>query len=92
MFPEGIDSIADIPNDLFRAIVHAYRVIDWYADLTEKEMPPEWMWAHEDALETHLNRVIEDRKSKYGLSSSGDSDETPGMVQNELAKGRGRDS
>lgn len=66
-------------------------MLSWQENLSKEEMPPEWMWLLDEDLIEHFDRVNEDRIAKYGGSSQDDDDLGGGlMVQNELARGRGR--
>ena len=38
-----------MPWDLAEAIGHAQRVLNWYANLPEKDIPPMWMWLFPEA-------------------------------------------
>lgn len=58
----------------------------------KKEMPPEWMWALDDELIDHFDRVEAEREAKYGTGDDDEDDEHESgglMMQNEYAKGRG---
>jgi len=38
--------------DLVDAIAHAHRILDWHnGNLTEDEVPPQYMWSFGDAVE-----------------------------------------
>lgn len=71
-----------------RAVNHALRILEWQENLSEDEMPPEWMWPIEDALTSWFEKVKEDREKKYGSKSTSSGDESAAMMQNEYAKGR----
>lgn len=52
-------------------------------------MPPEWMWPLDEEIVKWMERVVEERKEKYGGGDSDrDSRETVPMMQNEYARGR----
>lgn len=54
-------------------------------------MPPEWMWPLDEEIVAWMERVVEDRREKYGGGDKGsarDSRETVPMMDNEYAKGR----
>lgn len=68
------------------AIEHANTVLSWQENLSEEEMPPEWMWTLDHELEEWFEHVAHDRKTRFGGGGS-DDDETS-MMGNELAKGR----
>jgi hypothetical protein len=52
-------------------------------------MPPEWMWPLDEELERHFDRV-KDRRRNPGLRDDDDDDESPTVIHNEYARGRGR--
>ncbi len=56
-------------------------------NLLDEEMPPSWMWCHEDELTEWFDEVTRKRDEKYGKTST---DETVPMTTNEFAQGRGR--
>jgi len=69
---------------LVRAVSHALTIISWQENLTQKQMPPEWMWTLDDELEEWFDEINE----SFGASSV--EDEEPPMMKNTLARGRGR--
>lgn len=72
-----------------RAISHAYKILDWFENLLEEEIPPEWMWPFDDELEDWFDKIKRDREDKHssGRDDSSDSD-SGAMLQNELTKDR----
>jgi hypothetical protein len=53
--------------------------------LFSEDMPPEWMWPYDDALEEWFDQVDRRRKDRAGRP---DEDEEPDdMMQNQLTKG-----
>lgn len=88
LYPRDVLSIEDVPLDLMRAISHANKILDWYENLMEKDIPPEWMWGFDDLL----NDWFEEVKAKRGTGgSSGDEPDNRTVVplmENEEAKGR----
>lgn len=63
------------------------RVLTWQENLTNEEMPPQWMWPFDEELEVWFEEVDRQRKNRFG--SSDDDDEPMGaMMQNEYAKDR----
>lgn len=75
-----------MPADLLDAISQASLVLSWYENLPSSDMPPKWMWVLSDDLEEHFRQLREKR-------SGGDSSEQPApMMQNEYARGRGRNA
>lgn len=81
-----------MPHALQLAIRQSLQILTWQENLTKDEMPPEWMWLLDEDLVEHFDRVNEERAEKYGGGGSRDDDDDLGgmMVQNDLAKGRGR--
>ena len=76
----------DIPWDFQMAVDQAYRIISWLDNLPKKEMPPQWMWPFDEKIIEWFNAVNSDRNG--GIST----DESKNLVQNDFAKGRGKDS
>lgn len=62
-------------------------IMDWQENLSEDEMPPEWMWPIQDALNSWFEKVKEDRAQKYGKNTSSGDEQVP-LMQNEYDKGR----
>lgn len=85
MWPEGITRAFDVPVDLTNAIAHAQMILGWYENRPPKEIPPEWMWPFDSALEEWFERVDEERKDS---SSSKTGDTVAPMMQNQLTRGR----
>ena len=73
-----------------RAVNHAHVVLSWQENLTEDEIPPEWMWSLDDELETWFDDVKEARKEKWGGGRGRERDREVPMMQNELARNRRR--
>lgn len=79
--------IDDIPWDLAEAISHAHKVLDWYGNLQEEDIPPEWMWPFVE----EINDWFQDVKAKRGVA--GDDRDVVEMTKNEdprIAALRGR--
>lgn len=72
--------------DLLRAISHANKILTWYENMPEDDIPPEWMWAFDDLL----NEWFDDLKASRGTSNSTPEHTEVPMMENELAAGRGR--
>lgn len=64
-------------------------ILGWFEHLTEEDMPPIWMWHVSHELERHFEMVKERRSSG---SDSRDDDDSPMMIRNEYARGRGREA
>lgn len=75
----------EMPFDLYKAVEHASAIIHWQENLTQDEMPPEWMWSVDHELQIWFERVQDDRDERYGGPRRADRDEVP-MMSNELAK------
>jgi hypothetical protein len=56
--------------------------------LTAEEMPPVWMWILNDDLEAHFEWV----RDKRNPDRDDDDDRSGPMLQNEYARGRGRNA
>lgn len=75
----------DTPADLLRAIYHANKILDWYENLTEDDIPPEWMWP----FETALDEWFKERKAEKATGSEASDDRTVvPLMENELTAGR----
>ena len=79
----------DIPFQFQIAVDQAHRVMSWMENLPSKEIPPEWMWPFENRLKEWFEAVQNTRGNGGGSSSDSSGD---GMIQNEYAIGRGKDS
>lgn len=87
LWPEDCTTLEEVPADLLRTIAYANKILDWHENLTEEEVPPEWMWPFEDDLKEWFDEVKAARNDRYGGSSS--SDETVEMMSNEFSRSRG---
>lgn len=67
LWPEGVTSVEQVPDQLTNAINHAVRIISWMENYSEEEMPPKWMWHLEHELEPWFNSV----KSKRDRDRAG---------------------
>lgn len=70
------------------AISHAAMILNWFENLLENEQPPRWMWALDEDLAQHFERVKADRDSGMDSDPGGDGP----MMQNEYARDRGRNA
>lgn len=82
--PDGCEN-NDIPYDFQEAVDQAYRIISWLDNLVAKEVPPMWMWPFDRKITEWFDAV---KRERDGDSSA----DEPEMMQNEFARGRGRDS
>lgn len=83
LWPKGCVSIEDVPIDLIGAIQQAFRILDWFDNMGNKEeIPPEWMWTLDKELDMWWEEV--DRRRKENLPG-GDKEPEGGMMSNELA-------
>ena len=64
------------------------RILEWQENLSEDEMPPDWMWPIEESLTSWFEKVKEDREKKYSSNSTSSGDQQTVMMENEFAKGR----
>ncbi len=85
LYPAGMGSIEEIPADLALAIEQALRVSMWQENLSEEEMPPQWMWHLEWELEDWFAEVDRKRKEKFGGDEAADD---ANMMGNDLARER----
>lgn len=87
LWPEGCTSIQQVPHDLVAAYHHATYILKTSEALMEEEMPPDWMWAFPEELETHFERIKRERDKRFGGGGNSKDDPLPdGWVQNEYAK------
>ena len=70
------------------AIAHAKTIIGWYENLMEGEIPPEWMWHLPEELNEHFDKVRANRKA--GKTPVEEEEIDGPVIQNEYARGRGR--
>lgn len=74
------------------AIEQALTIINWYENLPEEEVPPEYLWEDPKGLEMWWKTVEAKREDGQGLSTSGrkddddDSPDAPGMAENDIAR------
>lgn len=66
------------------AIIHADQIVQLQEDLSSDEMPPEWMWPLYWEMDVWLDRVVKQRKAKYGGGDEDDFD-TAEYTENEYA-------
>ncbi len=87
LWPADCKSIEDIPEDLTRAIEHAFKVLGWFENLQKDETPPEWMWPFDDQLNEWFDQVERDRNDKYGGGNDRDELSSQGgiVLENEYA-------
>ena len=69
-----------------RAVQFAGRILEWQENLTEEEMPPQWMWCFEDELEPWFDEIFRARKSDSG--GSGGEEAPEGYMTNDLVGDR----
>jgi putative NADPH-quinone reductase len=50
--------------------MHADYLLQLQQDLSSEEMPPEWMWPLPWEMEQWIDRVVRERKAKYGGNDS----------------------
>jgi len=65
-----------------RAVTHAQTVLSWQENLSQDEMPPEWMWPFDEELEGWFDDVAAKRKERFGID---DDDAGGAMTENALA-------
>ena len=86
LWPAGISTIEDLPNDLILSIAHAQRVCNWQENLVRDEMPPHWMWHLDHEIISWFEKVEEMRNEKYsGVDSGATSADSQEMQPNEFA-------
>lgn len=83
LWPEGCESIEEVPVEVIQAVEHAFKILDWYENMTKDEVPPRWMWTVDHELDLWFEEVERQREEKYGGRSE---DESAGMMSNELAE------
>jgi hypothetical protein len=83
LWPKWCSSVEDVPHDLMTAIEHGQKVISWYENLPEEEIPPRWMWPLDHELETWFLEMKRIREAGASMSSPDDQDSE--MMENEFA-------
>lgn len=78
MWPSGCDRVELLPWDFLMAVRHAQRILAWFENRREKDIPPEWMWPFPDEIDRWFDDV--DRKDKPERESP-----DSGWEDNELA-------
>lgn len=74
-----------MPWFLQSAIEHGLTILNWYENLPKNEVPPEHLWEDSEGLDLWWKTV--EAKREDGTSSAGSSeDETPELVDNDLAR------
>lgn len=68
------------------AVQHALHVLHWQENLSTDEMPPEWMWPFNDALDEWFDEVDARRRDRVGGRDT--YEDAPDMMSNELARER----
>jgi hypothetical protein len=74
-----------VPADLLRAVNHAHVILGWQENLTNEEIPPEWMWSLDDELEEWFDEVGAARRERLGQPAPSRRDEEVPMMSNDLA-------
>ena len=54
----------NMPNDLFNAFEHAYRVINWQENMLDDECPEPWKWHLDWEIEEHFKVLKSRREAK----------------------------
>lgn len=80
-------TVDEVPVDLLRAIGHANKILSWYENMSDDDIPPEWMWVFDELLEEWFDDIRKARTSDTGPTVK--HTEVP-MMENELATGRGK--
>lgn len=84
LFPDGVDSLTDLPHKLFDAIRSGLIYLS-FEELPAEEQPPRRIWRDGEALNSWFEEVQRKRKAQYGGSGGWDqSIEDP--VENQAAK------
>lgn len=71
LFPEGVNSLTELPHTLFEAIRQALTILRFEEQADEDEIPSREMWLDRKRLKQHMMNVKRARKAKY---SNGDGD------------------
>lgn len=85
LLPPGSSSMIDAPADLLRAIYHANKILDWYENFPEDDIPPEWMWPFEEELDKWFKELKAEKAA--GSETSDDRTKVP-LMDNELTAGK----
>lgn len=73
------------------AVSHADYILELQSNLDSSEMPPEWKWPLPWEMERHMNKVLADRKKKYGTDNDDDDDDDEEGIQSSLIPDSWRD-
>lgn len=57
-------------------------MLEWYENLTDDEIPPQWMWPFSDELERWFAQVQADREARFG----GGGDNSGHEIRNEYVR------
>lgn len=61
-----------MPQDLFEAIAHANKVLDWFENLTTEDIPPEWMWPFSDEITIWFDDIKQKKADEISAGDTGD--------------------
>lgn len=94
ILPKG-KTLEDAPASTVSAINYGLMIMSWSENLTEKEMPPEWMWPLDWEIESWFITVRNNREKQYGVSNDNIDDVGPDgnpiFERNELFESFGKD-
>ncbi len=65
-WPDGIETASDLPWTFIDAWSFASRIMSWYENLDDDEMPPRRIWQDQRMLAKHFEQLKAKRKAKYG--------------------------
>lgn len=85
LFPEGINTLADLPHTIHDAIVVGLQFLR-FQEMDPEEAPPRSIWLDQDKLTAHFKAVEKRREEKYGTDKDGNSKEIEDPVQNDAAR------
>jgi hypothetical protein len=68
LFPEGVNSLVDLPWMLFEAIVNGLQFLA-FEDLPDEERPKRGIWLDSDKMRLHFKAVKKQREEKYGTDT-----------------------
>lgn len=72
LFPEGVDSFADMPYTLFEAL-RMGKAFNGFQEMLEDEAPPKNIWLNDKLLKEHFDWLKLHREKKYKGEGGGGS-------------------
>ena len=68
-------NIEEMPADVIRVVDHALKILYWQDNLSQKEMPPVWMWHLDHELDKWFTKIKNEREAGRTDASTSDTPE-----------------